>query len=324
MATLADIKAPVEQHLKEFGSYYADILHAQSYSLRIVFQYALRHPGKQLRPLIVYLAAGAAGHISPTTQTAAAMVELVHNASLFHDDVVDQADLRRGFPTIHRLWKAKGAVLAGDYMLALGLRIAVQTGQYALLERLSGAVQVMATGELEQLRRARKQQADEEGYYTIIKGKTAALMAACAAAGAISANAPQPIIDTLDIYGENLGIAFQIQDDILDFSSKTIIGKPTSNDLREGKITLPTIYALEGLPKNEYASALKLVRSAKKNRKHLAAAVQFVKSTNSLERATQRAEHFTLAAKAALEPLEPSPYKTALLSLADLLTNRKK
>lgn len=324
MSTISEIMAPVKREFDEFNRYYEQLFDVPSRPLRIILHYTLRGKGKQIRPLLVHLSAAACGGITETTKVAAAMVELVHNASLLHDDVVDQAELRRGIPTVYRLWKAKGAVLAGDYMLTQGLKVAVDTGNYQLLTHLNHAVQLMSVGELEQLQRARRQQVDEEGYFAIIKGKTAALLSACAASGAYSANASEERIEQLRLFGENLGIAFQIRDDILDFSENPLLGKKAGNDLKEGKVTLPTIHALRSLPTSSYKKHLRLVRRAHHDSKALKEAIRFVKESDGLAYAASQVEEYTHRAKMSIAALPPSEYTDALNRLADYLVGRKK
>lgn len=322
MSLISQIQEPVAKHLEDFNRYYSQLFEVPSRSLRVILRYALRERGKQIRPLLVYLSAAATGGVSNITPVAAAMVELVHNASLLHDDVVDQADLRRCSPTIFRLWKAKGAVLAGDYMLSQGLKLAVESGNYQLLAYLNQAVQLMSVGELEQLQRARRQMIDEEGYYAIIRGKTAALLAACTASGAFSAHASPETIEQFRIFGENLGIAFQIKDDILDFSFSMTLGKRRGNDLREGKITLPVIHALRVLPSSQFREYLRLVRRAQFDRSSLQKAIDFVRESPGIDYANAQVEKFTLLAKRAIASLPASPYIESLYQLADYLVKR--
>ncbi len=324
MPTLNDILAPIASQLKEFQSYYAHVQEVPSRSLHYVLRYLLRKSGKQLRPALVYLSAAAAGGISETTRVAAAMVELVHNASLIHDDVVDQAELRRGLPAVYKIWKTRAAVLAGDYMLALGLKLAVNSGQYRFLEYMNHAVQQMSTGELEQLRRARRFEIDEESYFRIIQAKTAELLAVCTATGALSAGAPSEVIDAFQQFGILLGMAFQIRDDILDFNLTPSIGKMPGNDLKEGKVTLPLLYALQDLESAEQKKRLSQVRRARKSFVVRQKLILWLHDTEGLLRAEEKVLALTEQAKQALEPVPDSEAKRALCQLADYLVARKK
>ncbi len=324
MAKLSEIQAPIRAELRAFNAYFESVLHAPSRTMQYVLRYVLRARGKQLRPMLVFLSAGACGGIAQDTSVAAAMVEMVHSASLIHDDVVDQAELRRGLPSVYRIWKAKGAVLTGDYMLAQGLRLAVESGQYELLGFINAAVQQMSIGELEQLRRARRQRVDQEGYYDIIRGKTAALLAVCTQAGAHSAGAGPELVEHMRRVGEYIGMAFQIRDDILDFAQHPGIGKSSGNDLKEGKMTLPIIYALEGLEGRERRRAEQLLRRAKKDAKARAQALELVRQSEGIARAEGKVVEFTQKAQALLGELPPSAYVESLRALAEYLIQRKK
>lgn len=324
MRSVNEILEPIEDDLRDFKQYYMQLLNAPSRSISYVLRYIMRQGGKQLRPALVYLSARTAGQVASMTRVAAAMVELVHNASLIHDDVVDQADFRRGLPAVYKIWKTKAAVLAGDYILALGLKLAVETGHYALLEYLNHAVQEMSMGEIEQLRRSRKLQLDEEGYFRVIRGKTAELLSVCTATGALSAGVDNYTVELFKQFGIQLGIAFQIRDDILDYTPSIILGKLAGNDIKEGKITLPLLYALESLDGTERKKTLCEIRRAKKNVLVREKLIRWVRSTNALERAEQKVAEITEQAKQLLAPIADSEAKHALFELADYLVARKK
>ncbi len=324
MRSVKEILAPVESDLRDFKRYYERLQEAPSRSVNYVLRYLLRQSGKQLRPALVYLAARTVGQVTEMTRVAAAMVELVHNASLIHDDVVDQADLRRGLPAVYKIWKTKAAVLAGDYMLAQGLKLAVETGHYVLLEHLNHAVQEMSMGELEQLRRARKSRLDIEGYFHIIRGKTAELLAVCTATGALSAGADKDTVELFRQFGIQLGMAFQIRDDILDYTPSSLFGKRSGNDLKEGKLTLPFLYALDSVGASEREERLFSVRWAKKKAFMREELIRWVRETGALEKAEQKVVEITEQAKSILEPIPDSEAKQALFELADYLVARKK
>ena len=319
MASLHDIKAPVAWELEEFNRYYRGVLEVPSYGLRVILWYVLRAPGKQLRPLLCYLSAAATGGVSGTTKVAAAMIELVHNASLIHDDVVDQSAMRRGRPSVMRLWHSKGAVLAGDYMLAQGLRLAVEQGQSHLLSIMNVAVQQMSVGELEQLRLARRYSRDPKGYYQVIQGKTAALLSASCAAGAYTAGASKEASACLEEYGRLLGLAFQIRDDILDFLPQRVLNKSAGNDLKEGKMTMPMLLALDLLPSKESQRLHKLIRRAPKDSHAQREAIELVRHSGAIEAAHGKVREFAAQAKRQLEALPTTPARESLLLLADYI-----
>lgn len=324
MGKLSEIARPVAEELAEFRRYYRSVLEVPSYALRVILWYVLRRPGKQIRPLLVYLSAAASGGVRESTKVAAAMVEMVHNASLLHDDVVDDSSLRRNAPSVYRLWKAKGAVLAGDYMLAEGLRLAVGTGEFRLLDLMNGAVQKMSRGELSQLRRARRSEFSIEGYYEVISGKTAALLSASAAAGAFSAGASDEEVKRFSLFGERLGMAFQVRDDMLDFSTSKAIGKSVGNDLQEGKFTLPVLYALETLEGLERTSMVRQLRRARADAAIRCQVAHFVASSGALERSADTVRRFVEEGKSAIQNVPESQAKSSLMALADYLVERTK
>ena len=245
MSSLSSIKKPIERDMADFEAYFSKTMRSEIPLLKIILNYILRRKGKQMRPLLVFLTARLNGEICEATFVAATMIELLHTASLVHDDVVDDAQERRGALSVNALWNSKIAVLVGDYMLARGLLISVEKARYDMLEIVSEAVKSMSEGELLQLQKARKLNIKEEDYYKIIGMKTAAIIAACTACGARSVTGDSETILTMKDFGENIGIAFQIRDDLLDYEGNGFTGKAPGNDIKERKITLPLIYALE-------------------------------------------------------------------------------
>ena len=324
MSKLSEIARPVSKELEEVKRYYRGVQEETSYALRVILWYVLRRSGKQVRPLLTYLSASACGGIPESTRVAAAMVELVHTASLLHDDGGDDSALRRGVPSVYRLWKAKGAVLAGDYMLAEGLRLAVATEEYRMLELMNEAVQKMSRGELSQLRRSRKREFSIEGYYSVIEGKTAALLSASTAAGALSAGAAGGVVQQFKRFGERLGMAFQVRDDMLDYSTSEEIGKSTGNDLQEGKYTLPVLHALGTLSQRERRAMI-----AKLNRARVDAAARrevsrFVVESGGLDASALAVRRFVDEGKEALREVPDSEARRSLFALADYMVERKK
>lgn len=324
MSKLSEIARPVSKELEEFKRYYRGVQEETSYALRVILWYVLRRSGKQVRPLLTYLSASACGGVTESTKVAAAMVELVHTASLLHDDVVDDSALRRGVPSVYRLWKAKGAVLAGDYMLAEGLRLAVATEEYRMLELMNEAVQKMSRGELSQLRRSRKREFSIEGYYSVIEGKTAALLSASTAAGALSAGAAGGVVQQFKRFGERLGMAFQVRDDMLDYSTSEEIGKSTGNDLQEGKYTLPVLHALGTLSQRERRAMIAQLNRARVDAATRREVSRFVVESGGLEACALTVRRFVDEGKEALRSVPDSEARRSLFALADYMVERKK
>jgi octaprenyl-diphosphate synthase len=248
--SLKQISQPVTSELETFDGYLRDSLKTTTPLLDTVVRYVLKRRGKRVRPTLVFLAAGMTGEITNRSFIGATMVELLHTATLVHDDVVDSADSRRGFASINAVWKNKLAVLVGDYLLSKGLLIAVNNDEFDFLKVTSEAVRRMSEGELLQIQKSRQKTIDEETYFKIISDKTASLISTCCEVGAIAAGVTDEKREKLRHFGENIGLAFQIRDDVLDYTSrKSILGKPVGNDILEQKITLPLIYA--GFSKTE-------------------------------------------------------------------------
>ena len=267
MSSLASIKKPVEKDMAAFEAYFNKTMRSEIPLLKIILNYILRRKGKQMRPLLVFLSARLNGEINEATYVAATLIELLHTASLVHDDVVDDAQERRGALSVNALWNSKIAVLVGDYMLSRGLLISVEKNRYDMLEIVSEAVKSMSEGELLQLQKSRKLNIKEEDYYKIISMKTAAIISACTACGARSVTGDTEIILIMKDFGENIGIAFQIRDDLLDYEGNGLTGKAPGNDIKEKKITLPLIYALEQSPKFKKTTYLIHCKKQEKNKR---------------------------------------------------------
>jgi len=241
---LADIQAPIAYEMKEFERKFRALMKSRVLLLDKIMGYIVKRKGKQMRPMFVFLSAGASGQISESTYRGASLIELLHTATLVHDDVVDNADYRRGFFSINALWKNKIAVLVGDYLLSRGLLLSVDHGDFDLLRLVSDAVREMSEGELLQMEKSKNLDITEDVYFEIIRQKTASLIASCCAVGALSAGAEQPAIDNMKEFGLKIGMAFQIKDDLFDYGSSEI-GKPLGIDIKEKKMTLPLIYSLD-------------------------------------------------------------------------------
>ena len=233
MSILAEIRKPVEKEMSKFEAYFNRTMKTEIPLLKIILNYILRRKGKQMRPLLVFLTAGLNGKISEATYVAATLIELLHTASLVHDDIVDDAHERRGCLSVNALWNSKIAVLVGDYMLSRGMAISLEKKRYDMLEIVSDAVRSMSEGELLQLQKSRKMNISEDDYYRIIRSKTAALIAACTACGAKSVSENPDTIRKMKDFGENIGIVFQIKDDLLDYEPNGLTGKLTGNDIKE-------------------------------------------------------------------------------------------
>jgi octaprenyl-diphosphate synthase len=324
MSALTDIRKPVEKEMDEFESYFNRTMKSDIPLLKIILNYILRRKGKQMRPLLVFLTARLNGDISESTYVAATLIELLHTASIVHDDVVDDAHERRGSLSVNALWNSKIAVLVGDYMLSKGLLISVEKGRYDMLEIVSEAVKSMAEGELLQLQKSRKLNIKEEDYYKIIISKTAALIAACTATGARSVTEDPDILQLMKDFGENIGIAFQIRDDLLDYISNGLTGKPAGNDIKERKITLPLIQALELATPSQKRRILSIVRSKKKTRSEIKEVIQFVSACGGIEYAELKMNLFRDKALAILDSYPDSEVKESLKCFVNFTTERNK
>lgn len=289
----------------------------------LVARYIIRQKGKKIRPLLVLLSAKLAGGINERTYRGAVLVELLHTATLIHDDVVDNADKRRGMWSINALFKNKVAVLMGDYLLSRGLMIAVNGKDYDFLSVITDAVKRMSEGELLQIQKTRKLDIDEETYFRVISDKTASLLETCCAIGALSATTNDDYVNALKNFGHNLGMSFQIRDDILDYEGKSsIIGKPVGGDIKEKKITLPLIYSLKNVSSTEAVKVKKIIKNGNK-KSGVSEVIKFVEDNNGIDYALSVSKKFSEQARESLNIFEDSQTKIALLSLIDFVTERK-
>jgi octaprenyl-diphosphate synthase len=277
-----------------------------------------------MRPLLVFLTARLNGEIAESTYIAATCIELLHTASLVHDDVVDDAHERRGSLSINALWNSKIAVLLGDYLLSTGMHICVEKSRYDMLEIISEAVKSMAEGELLQLQKARKLNIKEEDYYKIIISKTAALLSACTACGARSVSEDTETIQLMKDFGENIGIAFQIRDDILDYEGTGLTGKTVGNDIKEKKITLPLIHALEQSANSKKRHIINILKRTKKTRTEIGEVISFVMDYGGLEYAELKMNQYRDKALAILDSYPESEVKESLREFVHYTTSRKK
>jgi octaprenyl-diphosphate synthase len=320
---LKDIQAPISAELDDFRAYFRSAMRNDVRLLDLIVQYLLRQKGKQLRPTLVLLSAKAAGQVGESTFRGAALVELLHTATLVHDDVVDDADRRRGVFSINALWKNKIAVLLGDFLLSRGLLMALDAREYALLHVVSDAVRRMSEGELLQIEKARKLNIDEETYFRIISDKTASLLSACTRCGAVSVGASEDTVERLSRFGEALGIAFQIRDDLFDFGAHDV-GKPLGIDIKEKKMTLPLIHALRHASASDRRRMLRIMRSDSKSAKDVDIVLSFVRASGGLEYATAEMNRHADRAREELAGLPESDARNALDHLVTFTINRAK
>jgi octaprenyl-diphosphate synthase len=286
--------------------------------------YIIKRKGKQMRPMFVFLCAKSFDKITDSTYNAASMIELLHTATLVHDDVIDESNFRRGFFSINALWKNKIAVLVGDFLLSRGLLLAVEKEEFQLLKIVSRAVKEMSEGELLQIEKTRRLNITEEIYFEIIRKKTATLIAACCESGASSINTTTDNIESMRLFGENAGIAFQIKDDLFDYTQSPIIGKPTGLDIREKKMTLPLIYTLNKVDKKTNKFIINTIKNDSKNQIKITKIINIVKDEGGLIYAEEKMKTYYKKGKEILNKLEQNDAVKSLHLLMDYVVNRKK
>jgi len=316
MSTINKIKQPVETELKSFEPYFRDAVKSNVSLLNIVTNYIIKRKGKQMRPLFVFLTAKMLGKTTDSTNRAAALIELMHTATLVHDDVVDDAHTRRSAFSINALWKNKIAVLVGDFLLSKGLLISLENEEYGVLRIITDAVKEMSEGELLQLEKSRKLDINEDIYYEIITKKTAVLIAACLASGARSVNATDEIVKQMWEVGIAAGISFQIKDDLFDYQQTNLTGKPSGNDIKERKLTLPLIYALKNASSSQQKHILKLLKKKRKSAKIIDEIHSFAKNNGGIE---YTKEQMNIYNNKAIELLNNTPENEAKQSLIQLI-----
>jgi len=322
MIGIEKIKQPIVAELEIFEHQFKQTLKSDVLLLNLITRYVLKTKGKQIRPILVMLSAKLFGDIGPKTYTAASLVELLHTTSLVHDDVVDDANERRGAFSVYALWKSKTAVLFGDYLLARGLMSSVDNQAYDLLRIVSVAVKEMCEGELLQLQHSRKQDMTQETYFQVIHKKTAALIAACTEAGAQSGGATPEQLEQMRQFGIYLGLIFQIKDDIFDYQPRGITGKPTGNDIKEKKFTLPLIFALQQAPNSEKKQILKLINSSASDSQKLKTITHFVEEKGGLEHCRATMNELAQKAIAIIDSCPPGDAAIALKETVEYTKNR--
>ena len=321
---LKDILRHFKPELKAYEITLKEILKSEVVLIDRVSQYLIKHKGKNLRPLLVILAAKIAGKPDKNTYRVAATAELLHTASLVHDDVVDESDLRRGFPSVKTVWRNKVSVLMGDYLLSKSLITATETKKLEVMNILSQAARRLSQGELMQIQNVWRQKNSEQEYYSIIANKTAALISACCELGTISVDATDEDTKAMKEYGENLGMAFQIKDDLLDYQSQSsIIGKPVGNDLREKKYTLPLIHALSKADHQESKKIRKLMARGPGN-DQINEIIKFAEEHGGIQYAQIKMKEFQNNALTALDIFEDKPAKQAAIDLLEFVISREK
>ena len=324
MGTIDQIKSPIADHMKIFEERFRDSMRSTVPLLDKITNYIVKRKGKQMRPMFVFLSAQTIGKINESTYRAASLIELLHTATLVHDDVVDDSNERRGFFSVNALWKNKIAVLIGDYLLSKGLLLSLDNNDFQLLKIVSEAVREMSEGELLQIEKARKLDISEEVYYEIVRQKTASLIASCCSCGAASVGADVEQISRMKSFGSLTGIAFQIKDDLFDFGSGDDIGKPTGIDIKEKKMTLPLIYSLNQSSYLEKRRIINLVKNNNEDADAVSEVIKFVVSKGGLIYAENVMHEYKNLALKELHSFPESEYRNSLQQLVEYTTNRKK
>ncbi|MCW8981103.1 MAG: polyprenyl synthetase family protein [Altibacter sp.] len=325
MKIVSQIKQPIEFEMELFEKKFSVAMSSKVSLLNRITHYVVNRKGKQMRPMFVFLIAKMTnnGEVNDRTYRGAAVIELIHTATLVHDDVVDDSNRRRGFFSINALWKNKIAVLVGDYLLSKGLLLSIDNNDFDLLKIISVAVREMSEGELLQIGKALKLDITEAVYFDIIRQKTATLIAACCAMGAQSVNAPKSEVESLRKFGELIGTAFQIKDDLFDYGDEKI-GKPTGIDIKEQKMTLPLIYALNTASEQEKRWLINSVKNHNKDKQRVKEVIGFVKEIGGLSYAVTKMKEYQLQALQILQTYPNSPYKESLELMVNYVIDRKK
>lgn len=321
--TVRDIQAPIEQEMNAFEKKFRASMKSHVLLLDKIMTYIVKRKGKQMRPMFVFLSAGTAGAVTDASYRGAALIELLHTATLVHDDVVDDANYRRGFFSINALWKNKIAVLVGDYLLSRGLLLSVEHEDFDLLKIVSQAVREMSEGELLQIEKARRLDITEDVYFEVIRQKTASLIASCCAVGASSAGASPEQVQQMYLFGEKVGMAFQIKDDLFDYGNEEI-GKPVGIDIKEKKMTLPLIYALSKASWSQKRHIIRSIKNKSESNKVVQEVIAFVKESGGIEYAAEVMHRYHQESLEMLNQFPDSAYKTSLTDLVNYTIARTK
>ena len=324
MKTVEQIKLPIQEEMEFFETKFKASMISNVALLNRITHYIVRRKGKQMRPMFVFLVAKMVsnGGFRERTYRGASIIELIHTASLVHDDVVDDSNRRRGFFSLNALWKNKIAVLVGDFLFAKGLLLSIDNDDFDLLKHISIAVREMSEGELLQIEKARQLNITEEVYFEIIRKKTAALIAACTAIGAASMDVEKAEVERMRKFGELIGIAFQIKDDLFDYSEQRI-GKPTGIDIKERKMTLPLIYALNHCSQKDRRWLINSVKNHNKDKARVREVIQFVKDNGGIEYTVNKMKEYQAKAVQMLNPYPDSQYKESLLTMVNYVIDRQ-
>ncbi len=321
MSKLNQIKLPIETELNLFETKFRASMKSSVPLLDTIMNYIIKRKGKQIRPIFVFFSAKLFDGITDATYRAASLVELLHTATLVHDDVVDDSDERRGFFSINALWKNKIAVLVGDYLLSRGLLLSVQNKDFQLLEIVSFAVKEMSEGELLQIEKTRNLNLSEAVYYDIIRKKTASLIASCCAIGAASAGANTEQIEQMRLFGEKIGIAFQMKDDLLDYGDEDI-GKPRGIDLKEKKLTLPIIYTLNQAEPKVKSRIINTIKNHHNDKKKVAEVIDYVNAHQGISYTKTAMKKYVSEAIEIIDKLPDNPYKENVKELVNFIIDR--
>jgi octaprenyl-diphosphate synthase len=312
----------IEEELRIFETKFKEAARSNVPMLDRIMRYVVKRKGKQLRPMFVFLSAKLCGPVQESTYRAASLVELLHTATLVHDDVVDDSLERRGFFSVYALWKNKVSVLVGDYLLAKGLLLSLDHDDFRILQILSDAVRKMSEGELMQIEKSRSLNLDEGVYFEIIKGKTASLLSSACAAGAWSTSGDEVLMKRMKVFGENVGIAFQIKDDLFDYTSDNV-GKPTGNDIKEKKLTLPLIYTLNNVDKKTKRDLIYIIKNENKVKSKVAYVIDAVKRSGGIDYTVSKMEGYKHEALGILKTFPDSAIKNGFVDLVNFVTDRK-
>jgi len=324
MLNLNEIKAPIEKNLVEFEKKFRSSMQSSVPLLDTITKYIIKRKGKQMRPMFVFLTAGMCGDITDASFRAASLIELLHTATLVHDDVVDDSNERRGFFSINALWKNKIAVLVGDYLLSKGLLLSIDNNDFELLRIVSNATREMSEGELLQIEKARRLDISEAIYFEIIRKKTASLIASCCATGAASSGASTEVINKLHQFGEYVGVAFQIRDDLFDYQQENHSGKPKGLDIRDKKMTLPLIYLLSKSTILQKRHIIHIVRNHSTEPERVEEVINLVKNSGGIEYAHEMMMKYCTLSNDIINEFPESAYKSSLIQLVQYTIERNK
>jgi octaprenyl-diphosphate synthase len=320
---LDQIKAPIDSEMEAFEQKFRASMQTKVLLLDKIMHYIVKRKGKQMRPMFVFLSAGTCGGITESTFRGASLIELLHTATLVHDDVVDDANYRRGFFSVNALWKNKIAVLVGDFLLSRGLILSIENKEFELLGIVTEAVKEMSEGELLQMEKARHLDITEDVYYDIIRQKTASLIASCCGVGAASAKAGPEVIQKMKLIGQQIGMAFQIKDDLFDYGDDEI-GKPVGIDIKEKKLTLPLIHALSKASWLEKRRVINIVKNENEKADKVKEVIAFVKASGGMEYARQAMDRFYNQSLESIKEFPESDYRTSLMQLVQFTIERSK